>query len=290
MSDRQLLVTHHAPDLDAVGAVWVFKRFHAQVFADAKIAFVNPGATIELEEAEKFGCQLHQVTHVDTGLGEFDHHMESRAQDTICATSLVYDYVSTLHPELKEDAALKLLVAHVTEIDHFKEIFWPEPDAPKHIFSLHMLLRGNEYTDPHNDDSQMHFGLQCLDNAYAMLTQRTKAQEVIEEKGRAFPLRSGMGMALLTRNDESVKLAQMQGYQLVIRKDPKLGDLRIKVRPDSEIVLELLYAKILERDRVGSWFYHPNGKMLINGSRKDINSRPSPLSLEEVIDLVKALY
>jgi hypothetical protein len=26
---------------------------------------------------------------------------------------------------------------------------------------IHELIRGHEFTDPHNDDSQMHFGFQC---------------------------------------------------------------------------------------------------------------------------------
>ncbi len=103
---RKLIVTHHAPDLDAITSVWLLKRFDSQKYADAKVAFVNPGDTISLEEAEKeFNCQLHEVTHVDTGLGEFDHHQPERASRDVCAATLVFDYLKEVRPEIINDKA-----------------------------------------------------------------------------------------------------------------------------------------------------------------------------------------
>ena len=287
---RRLIVTHHAPDLDAIGATWILKRFDSQHHADAKTAYVNPGEKITLEEAEKFQCQLHEVTHVDTGLGDFDHHQPEKALPNNSATSLVYDYVSKIHPDLKNDETLRTLVQHITDIDHFREVFWPESDHYRYVFSLHELIRGHEFTDPHNDDSQMHFGLQCLDNAYSALTQHIKAKQIIEQKGQSFDLKNAKAMAITTRNDDTIKIAQKQGYVLVIRKDAKDGHIRIKVRPDSEIILDKLYKVILEKDTKGTWFNHASGKMLLNGSRKSRNQRPSPLELETVVELVKELY
>jgi len=58
MPQRKLLVTHHAPDLDAIGGIWLFKRFDALNYANAQVAFVDPGDTISLEDCEKnFNCQ-----------------------------------------------------------------------------------------------------------------------------------------------------------------------------------------------------------------------------------------
>ena len=62
-SERKLIVTHHAPDLDAISSVWLLKRFDTQRYGTAKVAFVDPGKTISLEEAEQnYNCQLHQIT------------------------------------------------------------------------------------------------------------------------------------------------------------------------------------------------------------------------------------
>jgi hypothetical protein len=287
---RKLLVTHHAPDLDAVGAVWMLKRFDAQHYADAKIAFVNPGETISLEEAEKFGNQLHEVTHVDTGLGEFDHHGPNQGYLFICATSLTYDHCCKVHPELKQDRALAELVNFVTQIDHFKEIDWPDAGNLRYNFMIHELISGLEHLEFHNDDSQMQFGMTCLDSAYAKLTQKLKAVETIENDKIEFELPFGKAFGVETSNDDVIKTGQKMGYHLVVRKDPKLGNIRIKMRPDTPADLNTLYQKIKHVDQKGTWFNHPNGKMLINGSQKHRSQKASPLSLDEVIALIKETY
>jgi len=287
---RKLLVTHHAPDLDAVASVWVLKRFDSQHYSDAQISFVNPGSKITLEEAEELGHQLHEVTHVDTGLGEFDHHQPENASDQICATSLVHKHCIKIHPELADDQALQLLVDFVTEVDHFKEIYWPEANDIKYNFMIHELIRGLEYFDPHNDESQIHFGMTCLDSSYAILTQRVKAEKIIENKGQEFQIKAGKALALDTRNDDTLKMAQKMGYALVLRKDTKLGNIRIKVRPDADIDLKQLHEKIIEIDKKGTWFYHASGKMLINGSVKHRSQTPSPLPLSEVVAIIKDIY
>lgn len=289
MIEKKLIVTHHAPDLDAVGSVWLLKRFDSQTFATARVAFVNPGTRITLEEAEQLGFQLHEAVHVDTGLGQFDHHQPERGEQHVSASSLVFEYLCTQYPGLTKDAALQELVRHITDVDHFGEVSWPG-EPLHHSYMLHEIIRGCEFTDPHNDDSQLHFGLSCLDNTYAVLKQYFKAEEIITTKGQEFTLKEGAGLAITTRNDDTVKLAQKKGYQLVIRKDTAQGHIRIKARPDNAIVLLELYEKIKKVDQVGTWYYHPSGKMLINGSQKHRDQKPSPLSLEQVIVLVKELY
>lgn len=284
---RQLIITHHAPDLDAIGATWILKRFEPRKYADAKISFVNPGEKISIDAAHELGFELHDVTHVDTGLGRFDHHQPERGSQRLSAALLVYEYVCSRSKDLEHDQALQFLAEFITEIDNFEEIHWPDASNYKYSLMIHELIRGIEFTDPHDDDSQMQFGLKCLDSAYASLTQQVKAKEIIEEKGEEFKIGSLDCLALDTRNDDTLKVAQKQGYCLVIRKDTKLGHVRIKVRPDCDLILKPLYDAIKERDSVGTWFYHASGKMLINGSRKHTSQIPSPLTLEEVVKLAK---
>jgi hypothetical protein len=290
MNSRSLIAAHHAPDLDAVCAVWLLKRFDAQNFADAKIGFVNPGEKMDLTTAEEYGVQLHEITYVDTGYGKFDHHQPDRAMQKISAATLVYDHICQIHPEKEDDQALRAVVDFTNDIDHFGEIFWPEAQATRYMLMIHELIKGHEYTDPHNDDSQMHFGLQCLDNAYAILTQHFKALEIIEHKGEEIEIRDGKALILLTRNDDTIKVAQKQGYMLVARKDPKQGHIRIKARPDAPFDLKPIYERIKEADTKGSWFYHGSGKMLLNGSRKKRDQIPSPLTAEQIKVLIKELY
>jgi hypothetical protein len=297
MAQRKLLVTHHAPDLDAIGSIWLFKTFDAINYADAKVAFVDPGDKISLEDCEKnFNCQLHEVTHVDTGMGEFDHHQKEKADRDTSASSLVYDYICQQYPDKKDDQALAALVNHITKIDHFGEINWSEAKEDRFVFSLHSLIHGHEYVNLHDDQSQLNFGLKALDYAYAALTQRYKAKETIEERGQEFSLPIGQCLAIESGNDDTIKLAQIQGYQLVVRKDPEQGFIRIKARPDSrnpdgsDFNLKKLEKAIVELDQSASWFYHAGGKMLLNGSSGWHQKKASKLSLQQVVDLIKKIY
>ncbi|HNQ17023.1 MAG TPA: hypothetical protein PKJ26_00575 [Candidatus Woesebacteria bacterium] len=290
METKKLLVTHHAPDLDAVGAVWLFKRFSPELFADAKVAFVNPGETITRTAAEILGFDLQDVTHVDTGLGEFDHHQPDRAVQPICAASLVFDDLSQSFPHLQNDAALRTLVEYINDVDHFGEIHWPDSSHWRYSLMIHELLHGLEFQNPYDDEALLQFGMQCLDAAYSSLKQNLKAYEVIAHNGVEFELSAGIGLALETSNDDTIKIAQKQGYILVVRKDPKLGNIRIKARPDSSIDLRKMYDLLCNKDPNSTWYYHNSGKMLLNGSHKHRNQIATKLSLEEVVRMLRDCY
>ncbi len=290
MTDNPYIITHHAPDLDAIGAVWMLKRFNKQDYGSAKVAFVNPGDQLSEKRAQELDTNLHQVTHVDTGLGRFDHHQPDRAKEQICATKLCYQHACQIHPELKQDLPLKEIVEYINQIDHFLEIHWPESEHVRYVFMLHELIRGHELNNKHTDHTQLEYGLECLDNAYLAMTETIKANQLIEDKGHNFQVGQYACLGIETVNDDTIKQAQKQGYNLVVRKDPKRGHIRIKVRPDSDLVLKSVYKKIKEEDKEGSWFYHGSGKMLLNGSASHRKQKPSPLSLTEIIKIIKQAY
>jgi len=289
MHKQRLIVTHHAPDLDAIASAWLLVKFDPQKYYDAKVAFVDPGATITLQQAEKYGCQLHEVTHVDTGLGKFDHHRPEQNDPNICATTIVYDYLCELHPEIRNNKALHTLVNYVNEIDHFKEIHWPDPANPRYCLMIQELIKGHQFTDPHDNESQLYFGFKCLDYALAMLDEYHGALESIASKGRIFETSVGECLAIETSNHAIMKVAQRQGYVMVITKNVDKGNVNIKVRPDVAITLEKLHQVVLEKDPGASWFYHNSGKMLINGSRKKRNQTPSKLSIDQLIEITTSL-
>ncbi len=287
---RKLLVTHHAPDLDAIGSVWLFKRFDTQHYGTAKVAFVNPGDTLSEEEIAAHNCIPADTTHVDTGMGEFDHHQPERGQLHISASSLVYDHVCEIHPDLRDDAALKFLVEYITEIDHFGEVHWPDAGNLRYSLMIHNLLYGKEHVDPHDDESQLNFGLQCLDGGYALLTEEIAATEIVNTEGTAFETEHGRCLALESANAATVKRAQKEGFQMVIRKNPHTGHVAIKARPDSSFNLRLLADAVLALDQVGTWYYHPSNKMFLNSSNKHRDQVASPLTLEKLIELTKQAF
>lgn len=284
----KLLVTHKAPDTDAITSVWLFKRFDAQDFANAKVAFVSAGDVIDAMHAQELGTTSPEdIVHVDTGLGEFDHHQEERGMQRICASSLVYDFLKEKHPELKDNKALQAIVEYANVDDHFEAYYWPEPNHDRYLFMFRSILHGLEYTHYHDDDSQLTFGMRCLDGMYASLEEKYRAEEEIK-KGIVFDSIWGKAIAIKTANQGVLKQAQIEGYNLVIQKDLKRGNIRIKAAPLKEIDLTPLYEKIKEKDNEGSWFFHAGKHMVLNGSSKT-SQKPSPLMLEEVIAFVKGL-
>lgn len=286
---RPLIVTHHAPDLDAITSVWLLKKFDNQHYGDAHVAFVDPGDEITQEQLQELDFTPQPITHVDTGMGEFDHHQPEKARLQTCASELVYQYLCQVHPEYREDPALKAIVEFTNQVDNFQEIYWDQPNDIRYQFLINELISGLEAEQLHNDESLLNFGFACLTGAYHTLTSHFKAQQVIKEKGREFQLQAGKAMALSTRNDNTLKMAQKMGYVLVVKKDPKSGNIRIKARPDADLDLKALHEAILEMDHVGNWYYHNSGKMLLNGSTKK-EQQASPLTLEQVVKLITQIY
>jgi hypothetical protein len=132
--------------------------------------------------------------------------------------------------------------------------------------------------------------MKALDCAYAEMTNRLKAEEVISSKGIEFTIREGKCLGLETQNDESIKIAQVQGYVLAIRKDPEFGHLRMPKCVGCSARLTKLHQAVVEIDPKATWFFHASGKMLLNGSIKHRNQVASSLSLQSMIRLIEKLY
>jgi hypothetical protein len=283
----KLLVTHFAPDLDAIASVWMLRRFDERNYADAKLGFVNPGETFDLRSAADLGFSPDDITHTDTGLGVFDHHQPERGMKRICATSLVFDYICDIHPEYKSDKALAYISEYVTAIDHFEENAWEGADDYKFQFMLQNIIEGLRLVGIHDDEGMCHFGFSCIDGVYAAIREQIGAQEAIEEKGNTFETKWGRALAIESANDETIKLGQKQGFVLVVRKDPGKGNIRIKAVPDKGIDLTAVADEIKSHDSVGTWYIHPAKTMLLNGSSKSNNQIPSPLTLAQVVGIIK---
>ncbi len=266
-------------------SVWVLKRFDEQHFGNAECYFVSAGDRISPVEMEKRELSAKEIVHVDTGLGEFDHHTEAKGSDkSICAASLVRDHVIGVHPELKEDRALERMVNFAVEIDHFGEFFWPQPNSDRYIFGVVEILHHLK-TIGKSDEEVLEFGFEMLDSIYNAFKSRISAEDELNS-GVEFESKWGRGIGLVTSNDEVIKFAQREGYVVVVRKDPDFGNVRIKAIPGKKIDLTEIYEKIIARDPEATWFLHPAKTMLLNGSRKKPDQVPSKLGLDQVLEII----
>ena len=312
----KIIVTHASPDWDAITSVWLLKRFMPN-WENAKIMFVPAGERISasrlstpnnnlLEAIEKIGND--EVIHVDTGMGPLDHHQTSDMH--VCGASRTWDFVKTYHEAgekwfAKVDA-LERIVDIIVQVDHFQEVYWADSAADYHEFSLLGLLEGLKYQKPGDDDFYVVFGMECLDALVHDFENRAWAEKEITEKGQAFETRFGKGIGMETMNDTVLKLAQKLGYTIVIRKDPRSGFVRIKTMPERAkgelginnnnnkelskgVDFTLVYEKLKKMDPDATWYLHVSKKMLLNGTTKNPTMVPTKLSLQQIIDVVKAI-
>lgn len=274
----KIIVSHLNPDLDAICAVWLLKKF-TDDFKEAQVAFVPAGETYKNNKVDS----NPDVIHVDTGLGKFDHH---QLKTKTCAAELVFKYLKTKKRELEDDESLIRLIKVVCQIDHFGECLWPNPTADYLELNLAEFLDGLKASGRLDDQGLINFGSQCLNGVYAKLKIKIKAEEDLKS-GYEFKSLWGKAIGCLTQNNEVLKLGQKQGYVLVVQKDPQTEHVRIKARPDSKVDLSSAKAKLKNLDSKATWFLHVSKKMLLNGSTKSTKMKPSKLSLKKIIEVLE---
>ena len=274
------IVTHLSPDLDAIASVWLIKKYLPN-WNDAQVKFVPSGTTLDNQSPDSD----KDVIHVDTGLGKFDHH---QTNDYTSATKLVYKYlIGRDYIEEKEIKPLEKIIEYVNSTDHFAEVFYSDPEADRYDFMVRQLVDGLKVIN-RDEVKLMEIIFLLLESALIVFKNKVNAEEEIN-RGFVFKSYLGRSLALESKNEEAVKLALKKGFTLVIRRHPEVGFTRIKTIPEKKYSLRPIYEKILEVDKKGSWFFHISGHMLLNGSSGNPKLIPTTLSLNKIIEIVKAI-
>lgn len=277
------IVTHISVDQDAVASAWLVKRYMPE-FADAEIMFVSAGKTLD----DKKPDEDPDVIHVDTGLGRFDHHQLTDPTQRFSATERVLTYLKNEgHLRQHDVEALQRMTDHITQIDHFKEVFYPDPTADRYDFMLRQIIDGMKINRMKDEDI-VKLVFKCLDAIFLVIRQKIAAEGEIS-KGYIFESKWGKTIAMDTKNEEALKHALKSGYRVVIKRDPNSGHFRIKSLPVKEIDLTLVYEILLTKDPKATWYLHGSKHMLLNGSSKRPDSIASSLSLPQVIEIIRSI-
>lgn len=266
------IVTHIGPDLDAITSVWLIKTFFPG-WEEAQLAFVPAGQTLNGMEPDADP----EIIHVDTGFGRYDHHQTDA--DT-CASKLVYTRVKELR---KADPAIERMLEVVNDTDHFREVFYPNPSADIWDMTVIAAIDGWRLLYADNPVKIVSLGMDALDGIYKTFQNKLWAENEIRDKGIIFETEWGKAIGVETPNDEVVHLGQKLGYALVIRKDPVKNYLRIKALPKPEIDLSRYFETLKKEEPQATWFLHASKHMILNGSSKNPDMRPSHKTLKEVI-------
>lgn len=274
----KLIVTHISPDLDAIASSWLVKRY-LPGWESAEHAFVPAGETYEGKDPD----ENPEIIHVDTGRGRFDHH---QFRERLSATLRVFEFlVAEKHIKKKDLPAISEMVTFITEIDNFGEVRFPEPAHIRYNFCLHEFiypLRGQLSSD----HELMYMTILILDSILFTVKNSLKAEEEMKT-GAIIQTSLGKTLIMETRNEAAVKYALKKGYDLVVRRDPENGSIRIKTQPDDRFDLSKLSEIIMREDPDATWFLHESKNMLLNGSSKNPNSIPSKLSLARLIAILR---
>jgi len=297
------IVTHTSPDMDAVTSVWLLRKFLGG-WDTAEVKFVPAGDRIlPLPKGQGFDYAVEkkgedEYIHVDTGMGPLDHH---QTPDTnICGASLAFDFVKKnlveVRPVINKEKleALERIVGYVVEVDHFKEVFRAEPLADYQDFSVVNILDGLKLAKPSSDEYYVNFISQCLDAILHDFENKIWSEREIEKNSVKFDTKWGKGLGMETINDSVIKMAQLMGYVVVVRRDPRKGYVRIKARPNDPgsskgIDLTNVYEKLSKMDPQATWFLHVSKKMLLNGTPKNPKMKPTKLSLNAIIEVLKTI-
>jgi hypothetical protein len=274
------IVTHQSPDIDAITAVWLIRRFLPE-WKDARCVFVPAGETLDNAKPDDHP----DILHVDTGFGLYDHHQNN---DETCAAEKIFKLIQKKKSLKALDAiALERIVAVVNRYDHFKEVFLEPANDDMYDFSLAYIINGIKLKL--QDDTQVvHYVETMLDGIFISFKNKINAESIIMT-GFEFSSAWGKSIAFESENDETMKLALKDGFDLVIRRSGNYKYIRIKSHPKVKKSLKSIYEKLLKVDKDATWFYHSSGRMLLNGSSKAKNSQPSSLTLPSVIALIKGL-
>ncbi len=277
------IVTHISPDVDAVTSVWLLKRF-LPGWGNAQLAFAPAGNTLNNEIVDIDP----NILHVDTGLGRLDHHQSD--EDT-CAAKRTWEYIRKQETRNKkqetDNDAMERFLDVVNNIDHFREVYYPNPTADFYDLGLVGILDGLKLLRSYDDQKIVDFSLSALDGIYKTFQNKVWAEAELKEKGLEFKTKWGKGLAIETINDEAVRLAQKQGFTLAVRKDPNKGFVRIKAQPESQVDFTSCYNIYKEKDKEATWYLHSGKKMILNGSVKNPQSKPTSLTLKEIIEVLK---
>jgi hypothetical protein len=279
VNKKKTIVTHIFPDLDAVVSVWLLQKFDPE-FEAAEVKFVPAGTTFKNQMVDSDP----NVVHVDTGRGKFDHH---DTDERTCAAQLVFNYLkSKKKVALKDQSALERLIEVVIQIDHFEDFYWPDTTADRYDFCLHHLFDHLKMSGKLNDSQLVSQGFLLLEALLFGLKQKILAEEEIK-KGQEFNSLWGRSIAMETKISRVSKLAQKQGFNLVVRKEPETGLVMIKCQPRPELDLTKAYEALKKADEQADWFFHHSRHIILNGSRHNKNVRPSKLSLAELVDILR---
>ena len=218
---------------------------------------------------------------VGTGGGKFDEHKEGL--ENTCSASLVFDFLKSEDVLPKDEISVKAL----EELVEWNKLIdtGKAPASEFSQFSIQSIIRpknGSKETSK----KAVELGEEILNRLLEVL--KNKQQSLKDwEKRIEFETKFGKTIAVKSEFVDRA-FCKQQNSDLFLIFNPKNLSVQF-FTPSFEIDLESIYKKVKQLDPKASWFLHQSHHMVICGSSSAPDSKPTKLSLEELIEVAKSI-
>lgn len=288
-----MLVTHTSPDWDAIGFLWLMRRYDPQTL-DMDIAFVNTGAPDLALLAGAYAVGDTGKVY-DPDRLRFDHHdVPGLDGDSTCATKLCYSY---FYDRGIAEAAIYPIIQLILDGDTGK------PGARQsQLTGIHALLKAEKYHGMGNRELAQ-WGFRILDELAGNLIRYRNAVDMVA-RHTVYSSNDGRVVALHEAPKECADIALESGADLVLyyrhnerTNGYKRGVLR---RPESGIhtgrLIDLAYRfttdhALIEIGReLEIWYRHGSGFYSGKGTSKAPYYEPMTVSITAIAGLIDGVY
>ncbi len=282
------IVTHTAPDFDAIGAVWLLKRYGGM--ADHEVIYVNTGNPDPAILAAA-AAVVDTGREYDPARLRFDHHhLPGRAANETCATLQVFVHLTgggwPDHPLF----FLNQIVALIYAGDTGKRTDGADWSR---IEGIHAMLSALKLRNA-DDATLMHTGCLWLDLLAEHSQARYAAQRTLATH-TAYRSEDGMVVALKDAPPHATSAAMEAGARLVVFAN--YGERAIGVmragewqEPHCGQLIEAIIADPTlpadELDELTSWYRHEAGFFAGRGTKKA--PREDPIAVD-LVDIARAI-
>lgn len=274
------IITHVSPDFDAIGSVWLLKRYGGMEAAD--VAFVNTGNP-DLELLASADAVVDTGRVFNPVLLRFDHHqMPGKEANETCATSLVATHLFGDLPHY-----LDLLI----HLIYCGDTGRPYANTSRQV-GIHALLSAKKAT--HADDyTLLAYGFELLDGIASSLQAQEQARRTLATH-TVYKSVDGLVVALKDAPQGATFAAHEAGARLVLFSSALPGPSYARglmrggegIDVDAgAIVLAIVNDPSCDAaisDELSTWYRHAAGFFAGKGTAKAPCAEPMEVSIVDI--------